>query len=155
MPEEGVLSLPFRLGISMLVIAVAMPICLQSLADGRSELSRDAAVGIAARIADAVSEVAHRSIGESRVLRIGESLLDIGKGTSIVIGDLFGGKNYSLIRCSDDSGWSRIVPIDLPQDTDAVCSSLYLPLTLSSTPTDIEISHRGSQSEDVIILEGT
>lgn len=152
--EEGVLSLPFRLAISMLVIAIAMPICMKSLADGGAEISRNAALDIAGDIARAISEVSSRPIGESRVLRIGEDIRLMNPGTSIEVGDFLGGRNFSVIRCSDSSGWSETQTMVLPIDIDGVCSPSYLPVKLSSGCGDIAVAHRGSHFEDIIMLEG-
>jgi hypothetical protein len=153
--EEGVLSLPFRLAISMLVVAIALPICMKSLTDGNAELSRNAAVDIAEDLAKAISEVSSRPIGESRVLRIEEDLRLIGSGTSIEVGDFLGGRNFSAIRCSDAMGWSNILQIVLPNGIDGVCSPRYLPVLIGPCSGDIAISHRGSQFEDIIVLEGS
>ena len=152
--EEGVLSLPFRLAISMLVVAIALPICMKSLTDGNAELSRNAAVDIADNLAKTISEMSSRPIGESRVLRIEEDLRLIGQGTSIEVGDFLGGRNFSAIHCSDATGWSKILQIVLPNDIDGVCSSCYLPVVIGPYSGDIAISHRGSQFEDIIVLEG-
>lgn len=152
--EEGVLSLPFRLAISMLVVAIALPICMKSFTDGNAELSRNAAVDIANDIAKAISEVSSRPFGESRVLRIEENLRSIGQGTSIEVGDFLGGRNFSAIRCSDATGWSKILRIVLPINIDGVCSSSYLPVIIGPGSGDIAVAHRGSQFEDIIVLEG-
>jgi len=152
--EEGVLSLPFRLAISMLVVAIALPICMKSLTDGNAELSRNAAVDIADDLAKVISEVSSRPFGESRVLRIEENLRSIGPGISIEVGDFLGGRNFSAIRCSDDTGWSKILQIALPNNIDGVCSSCYLPVVIDSGSGDIAVAHRGSQFEDIIVLEG-
>ncbi|HUW42654.1 MAG TPA: hypothetical protein VMW02_00295, partial [Thermoplasmata archaeon] len=58
------------------------------------------------------------------------------------------------IRCSDATGWSRILQIVLPVNIDGVCSSSYLPLAFGPGSGDITIAHRGSQFEDIIVLEG-
>jgi hypothetical protein len=152
--EEGVLSLPFRLAISMLVVAIALPICMKSLTDGNTDLSRNAAVDIAGDLAKAISEVSSRPIGESRVLRVEESLRSVGPGTSIEVGDFLGGRNFSVIRCSDASGWFVILQMILPVNIDGVCSSCYLPVVISPGSSDITVAHRGSQFEDIIVLEG-
>jgi hypothetical protein len=152
--EEGVLSLPFRLAISMLVVAIALPICMKSLTDGNVELSRNAAVNIADDLAKTISEVSSRPIGESRVLRIEENLRLIDPWTSIEVGDFLGGRNFSAIRCSDAAGWTKTLQITLPINIDGVCSSHYLPVVIDSSSRDIAVAHRGSQSEDIIVLEG-
>ena len=152
--EEGVLSLPFRLAVSMLVVAIALPICMKSLTDGNAELSRNAAVDIADDLSKMISKVSSRPIGESRVLRIEENLRLIGPGTSIEVGDFLGGRNFSVIRCSDATGWSKILQIVLPISIDGVCSSCYLPVVIGPGSGDIAVAHRGSQFEDIIVLEG-
>jgi hypothetical protein len=151
--EEGVLSLPFRLAISMLVVAIALPICMKSLTDGNAELSRNAAVDIAGDLAKTISEVSSRPIGESRILRIEEGLRLIGSGTSIEVGDFLGGRNFSAIRCSDATGWSKTLQIILPISIDGVCSPCYLPVVIGPDSSDITVAHRGSQFEDIIVLE--
>lgn len=152
--EEGVLSLPFRLAISMLVVAIALPICMKSLSDGNAELSRNVAVDIADDLAEVISEVSSRPFDESRLLRIGESLTSMSPGTSIQVGDFLGGRNFSAIRCSDATGWSRVVQIVLPINIDGVCSSCYLPVSIGPCSGDFTVAHRGSQFEDIIVLEG-
>lgn len=152
--EEAVLSLPFRLTISMLVVAIALPMCMKSLEDGGSELSRNAAVDIAGDLSRAISEVSSRPIGESRILRIEERLRLFDPGTSIEVGDFPGGRNFSTIRCSDTTGWFRILHIILPTDIDGVCSPYFVPVTIEPDFGDIAISHGGTQSENIILLEG-
>jgi hypothetical protein len=152
--EEGILSLPFRLAISMLVVAIALPICMKSLTDGKVELSRNAAVDIADHLSKLISEVSSRPFGESRVLRIAENLRSIDPGTSIEVGDFLGGRNFSAIRCSDATGWYKVLQITLPNNIDGVCSSFYLPVVIGPGSGDIAVAHRGSQFEDIIMLEG-
>lgn len=151
--DEGVLSLPFRLAISMLVVAIALPICVKSLTDGNAELSRDAAVDIAGDLAKTISEVSSRPVGESRALKIRENLRLLEPGTSIEVGDFLGGRNFSFIKCSDASGWSRISQIALPIKIDGVCSSDYLPVIIGPDSGDFAIVHRGFPIEDIIVLE--
>jgi len=153
--DEGVLSLPFRLAVSMLVVAIALPMCVRSLADGSAELSRNATVDIADGLAKTISEVSSRPIGESRFLRIEESLRLLDPGASIEVGDFLGGRNFSVIRCSDLTGWSKVLQMDLPVSIDAVCSSCYLPVVIGAGSGDITITHKGSQFEDIILVDGS
>jgi hypothetical protein len=152
--DEGALSLPFRLAVSMLVVAIALPMCMRSLSDGKAELSRNAAIDIADDLANTISEVSSRPIGESRILRIGEDLRLLGSGASIEVGDFLGGRNFTVIRCSDSTGWTRVLQMDLPVGIDAVCSSCYLPFVMGSGSGDVTVAHRGSQFEDIIVVEG-
>lgn len=152
-PDEGVLSLPLRLAVSMLVVAIALPLCMKSIADGSVELSRNAAVDIADDLAKTISEVSSRPIGESRFLRIEENLRLLGPGASIEVGDFLGGRNFSTIRCSDSTGWCKVLHVELPICIDAVCSACYLPVVIGAGSGDVTVAHRGSQFEDIIVVE--
>jgi hypothetical protein len=136
----------------MLVIAMALPVCVKSLADGSHDLSRTAAIEIAKEISDAISEVSHRSIGESRLLSIGEALHMMAPGMEIRIGDTFGGRNYSSIACSDQAGWFVTLSVSLPGSIDGVCSPSRQPVFVGSDSGDVIVSHDGSANEDIIVL---
>lgn len=151
--DQGVVSLPFKLAISMLVISLAVPLCLQSLNDTNALLGRNAAVGIAERISRTVSELSMRPAGESRLLMIGDGLHGIGPGMSIVVGDVFDGENFSMIRCKDPSGWTKTIAIDLSPEIRGLCSGEFLPLSLDRYSGDILIAHKMMGSAHFILLE--
>lgn len=148
--EEGVLSLPLRLAVSMLVVSLALPLCLQSLSDGGRELARAAAVRISEEISKVAEEVSYRPLGESRVLRIAEEMRTLGKSISIVAGNLLGEENYSSVICSDPSGWQHIAPVDLPPVIVGFCSFEMQLFEIGAVPGDILISHRSHPCGEIV-----
>ncbi len=137
----------------MLVMAMAVPICLQSLADGSDEMSRSAAVDLAEEISDEISRISFCPIGESSELSIGEKLGTLSADCEIHIGDIFGRDGFPFIKCGDRSGWSAVITIELSDEIDGVCSPERLPVVLTSLFGSIRLYHSGSQFDDIILLE--
>jgi hypothetical protein len=144
------LSLPFRIAVSMLVVSLAIPICVQSLCDGDLDISRKVATQIAQEISNTAREISLRPVGESRLMSLGDYLSQLDPGISLVIGSLLGEGNYSIIRCSDGRGWSRIVPVDLPPLVKGFCSSDSAALTIGRDSGNLLISHSRNQIGEII-----
>jgi len=144
------LSLPFRIAVSMLVVSLAIPLCVQSLCDGNMEVSRRVATEIAQEISNTARELSLRPVGESRLMSIGDCLSQLDPGMSVVVGSLLGEDNYSIIRCSDGRGWSRVVSVDLSPLVKGFCSPGSIPLTIGRDSGDLLISHSRNQIGEII-----
>lgn len=144
------LSLPFRIVISMLVVSLAIPMCVQSITDGNQDISRKVAVEIAQEISNTAREISFRPVGESRLISLGDYLSQLDSSISVVIGSLLGEDNFSFIRCSDGRGWSRIVLVDLPPLVRGFCSADSSPLTIGKDSGDLLISHMRNQIGEII-----
>lgn len=139
--EDGVMSLPFRLAISMLVVAIALPMCMQSLSDSGREVSRRAAVEAAREIAQVAEQISSRPVGESRVLWPGDDLSSVGPDISIVIGSLLGEASFAVIHCTDSTGWNVTVPVNLSPQIVGFCSFDLMPMTIGCDSGNLLISH--------------
>jgi hypothetical protein len=139
--KEGVLSLPLRLAVSMLVVSLALPICIQSISDGRRELSRTSCMELSEEIARMAEEVSSKPVGESRIIELDVIEWTEGKSIRITVGCILGENNFSVIRCTDDAGWSRLVQVDLSPSIVGLCSFDLRPFTISGQLGDLVISH--------------
>jgi len=150
--EDAVMSLPLRLAISMLVVSIALPLCLQSLSDGGRELSRRAAMETAEEISRIAEELSSKPVGESRVLPVAAELRSVGPAVSIIVGSLLGEEGFASIRCTDATGWEVVMSVDLSPEIVGFCSYDLMPLTIGCDSGDILISHGRHPIGEVIQL---
>lgn len=139
--EEGVISLPLRLAVSMLIVSLALPVCIQSLSDGERELARDAAVRMSEEISRAAEEVSSKPVGESRLITF-RDFADMGRySISLTAGSFLGEEDFSRIRCDDATGWAILIQVDLSPIIVGFCSFDLRPFSLGACSGDILISH--------------
>lgn len=150
--NEAVLSIPFRLAISVVVLSLAMPICLNCMDTGEIELSRKAAFEICMRIKDGIELVATGGIGGSRVIELADKGALLRSGTEITVGDFPAGPNSSMIRCSDSGGWSRAIQINIDSGIAGVCSPILSPIKIDRHSRLILISHEIVDGLDLILV---
>ena len=150
--EEGVMSLPFRLAISMLIVSLALPICLQSISDGEREVSHRLARQAAQEISRIAEELSSKPVGESRMFEVSDDLRSMGSGISIVAGSLLGEDSFSSIRCTDATGWAVVVFVQLSPQIVGFCSFDLMPLTIDRNTGDILISHGRHACGEIIQL---
>lgn len=150
--EEGVMSLPFRLAVSMLIVSLALPMCLQSLSDGERDVSHRLARQAAQEISRIAEELSSKPVGESRVFEVGDELSSMGTGISIVAGAFLGEESFSSIRCTDATGWAVVVPVQLSPRIAGFCSFDFMPLTIDHNTGDIIISHGRHAGGEIIQL---
>jgi len=148
--EEGVMSLPLRLAVSMIVVSLALPLCLQSISDGGRELSRTAAMRVSEEISRAAGEVSSKPVGESRVIRTGEDIRALGQSVTIIVGRLLGEGGFDSIRCADSYGWTRLVRVDLSPEIVGFCSFDLQPVIIGAGSGDILISHGRHPCGDIV-----
>lgn len=150
MDEDAVTSLPLRLAVSMLVVSIAVPICMQSLSDGEREISHRSAMEIAQEISGIAEELSSKPVGESRILHIGDDLRAIGPVVSILVGSLLGNESYASIQCIDASGWRMVIAVELSPVIVGLCSFDCMPLTIGCDSGNLLISHVNHAAGEII-----
>jgi len=151
--REGVLSLPFRLSITVIVIALVLPICIQCISSESEELSRRAAITIAERIAQTASELSNRPSCESRLMKIEKHLHMLTTKMYIVAGAMPGDQNSSLIRCYGNNGWKTTLHADLGLKIEGICSSNCSSFIITRNSGDLVMSRIQTERWDLLILE--
>ena len=131
--------MPFKLAISAIIISLVLPICADCLSNGTHEISRMAAISISEDISNAVVELAKRTAGESRLLRISydADLLDFH--TKIRVGGDPAGRYAVTIICSDNSGWTFSVTPNIEGEVDCICSAGFKSFEISRGCGDLKL----------------
>jgi len=150
--DEAVLSIPFRLAISIAVLSLVMPLCITCIETGNSELSRKAAFEICQRIGTEIEIVSIGGIGESRNLDISDRVGLLGSDIEIVVGDYPAGSNSSMISCSDSKGWKRAIRLDIGTAIIGVCSPALSPVTITRNSASICVSHTIIENMNLVIV---
>lgn len=150
--DEGVLSIPFRLAISVVVFSLAMPMCLSCIESGNIDLSRKAALEISQKVARVIETVSEGGIGEMRIVHIGDQISLLRQDVKIVIGDYPAGPNSALILCSDSKNWKRTVHLNLDRSITGVCSPELSPFVIARTSVSLTVSHQLVNNMNLLIV---
>lgn len=153
--DSGVLSIPFRLGISIIVLSLAMPICVNCMDSGSTELSRKAALEICQKLACTIEIVSRGGIGEMRIVDISERVGMLRPDVEISVGDFPSGHNSTMIFCSDSKNWRRGFHLDIGSSIDGVCSAGLSPVIITRMSTTVTISHQTIGALNLIIVGTT
>lgn len=153
--EEGAMSLPFRLAVSMLVVSLALPICMQSISDGERAVSRRVALLTAQEISRLAEELSSRPVGESRVMEVADDLRSMDFSILIVAGSTLGEDNFPILCCSDGTGWSIVMQVYFPPTIIGFCSFDFMPCTIDCNTGDLVISHGMHSLGEIIQLGAT
>ena len=150
--NDGVLSIPFRLGISIVVLSLVMPVCVSCMDSGNTELSRMAALEICKKLAYAMEIVSQGGIGEMRVVDISNRIGLLRPDVEITVGDYPAGPNSTMIICSDSKNWKRVLNLDIDRSIVGICSPTLSPLTVTRQSATITVSHKIIENLNLIIV---
>ncbi|MDH4122719.1 MAG: hypothetical protein OEV21_01330 [Thermoplasmata archaeon] len=153
--DQAVISIPYRLAISGLIISLTIPICLQSIAQIDAEMSRLIAQEIASDVKKAIETASYRYPGESRLLSIGSRLNLLNIGLKIIIGDRPGGENSHIITCRDGTGWQSTALVELGGSVAGICSPHYSSVILEKGSRDVLVEHSLTKFGDMIMVVPT
>jgi len=152
--SDGALSIPFRLAISAVVLSMTMPICIDAIADEKDRLSENASIYIAEKIARTASDLSFRPVGESREIRIEKHLALVDSDILIIVGDIPGERNSSVVRCIGNDGWKRIISPRLGAGIQGICSRNGGSFIIHEGSHDLRMEHTYLNGKRVLMMEG-
>jgi len=150
--DSGVMSIPFRLSISVIVLSLSVPICVNCIDSNNLQLSEKIAFSITQNLADTLAEISSKGFGESRIYDISRETKLLDPRVEIIVGDYPAGHFSSIIRCSGPGNWNRSVHIELGIGTVGISSADMSPFIVSKNTGRIRISHEFIDGMDLVIL---